>query len=95
MKIKLTEYCSKELERINNMIDDDFDYEEMSDLDILIADAGMYANDAYIENNFDDLNEWCIKVSPEEYEQSYLDSHPNVVLNKVNRMLELDLIEII
>ena len=99
MKIILTKNTQKELERLNNLYGDEnspeYDnWDKMSKLEILITDAGMYADGAYEENEFDDLNEWCRVVGPMEYEETYLNTHPNVVRNKIDLMLHKNLIEI-
>ena len=99
MKIILKENTKKELERLNNLYGDEnspeYDnWDKMSKLEILITDAGMYADGAYEENEFNDLNEWCRVVGPMEYEETYLNTHPNVVRNKIDLMLHKNLIEI-
>jgi len=99
MKIILKENTQKEIERLNllygeeNSLEYD-NWDKMSELETLIADAGMYAYGAYEENEFDDLNEWCRIVGPREYEQTYLNTHPNAVRSKIDKMLRLGLIEI-
>lgn len=100
MKIVLKENTQKEIERLNLLYSEEnspeYDnWDKMSELEILIADAGMYFHGAYAENSFDDLNEWCRIVGPMEYEQTYLNTHPNVVRNKIDEMLRLNLIEIV
>lgn len=100
MKIVLTENTQKELERLNNLYGDEesleYDnWDKMSELEILVTDAGLYSDGAYEENTFNDLNEWCAIVGPMEYEQTYLDKYPNIVRNKIDRMLDLNLIKII
>ena len=63
MKIVLKENTQKEIERLNllygeeNSLEYD-NWEKMSELEVLIADAGMYADGAYEQNEFDDLNEY-------------------------------------
>ena len=100
MKITLKENTQKELKRLNllygeeNSLEYD-NWEKMSELETLITDAGMYADGAYEENKFDDLNEWCKSVGPMEYEQTYLNTHPNIVRSKINKMLRKNIIEIL
>ena len=100
MKIILKENTQKELERLNllygeeNSLEYD-NWEKMSELEVLIADAGMYADGAYEQNTFDDLNEWCKSVGPMEYRQTYLNTHPNAVRSKIDEMLHKNLIEIL
>ena len=100
MKITLKENTQKELTRLNllygeeNSLEYD-NWEKMSELETLITDAGMYADGAYEENKFDDLNEWCKSVGPMEYNQTYLNTHPNAVRSKINKMLRKNIIEIL
>ena len=100
MKIILKENTLKEIERLNllygeeNSLEYD-NWEKMSELEVLIADAGMYVDGAYEQNEFDDLNEWCKSVGPMEYEQTYLNTHPNAVRSKIDEMLSKNLIEIL
>ena len=99
MKIILTKNTQKELERLNNLYGDEnspeYDnWDKMSKLEILITDAGMYADGAYEENEFEDLNEWCRVVGPMEYDETYLNIHPNAVRNKIDLMLHKNLIKI-
>ena len=100
MKITLKENTQKELKRLNllygeeNSLEYD-NWEKMSDLETLITDAGMYADGADEENQFDDLNEWCKSVGPMEYNQTYLNTHPNAVRSKINKMLRKNIIEIL
>ena len=99
MKITLKENTQKELERLNNLYGDEkspeYDYwDKMSELETLITDAGMYADGAYEENTFDDLNKWCRIVGPMEYKQTYLNTHPNAVRSKIDEMLRKNIIEI-
>jgi hypothetical protein len=100
MKIILKENTQKELKRLNllygeeNSLEYD-NWEKMSELEVLITDAGMYADGAYEQNKFDDLNEWCKSVGPMEYNQTYLNTHPNAVRSKINKMLSKNIIEIV
>jgi len=100
MKIVLTEFTKSEINRLNNKYADEsspfYDgWDEMSNEEQLITDAGMYSEGVYVENEFDDLDTWCKAIGSSEYEQTYLNTHPNVVRKKINEMLRLNLIEII
>ena len=100
MKIVLKENAQKEIERLNLLYGEEnspeYDnWDKMSKLETLIIDAGLYADGAYEENKFDDLNEWCKIVGPMEYDQTYLNTHANAVRNKIDEMLREDIIEII
>ena len=99
MKLQLTEQAKLELDRLNNLYGDEnspeYDYwDKMSEQEVLITDAGLYVDGAYEENEFDDLNEWCIIVGPMEYQQTYLNTHPNAVREKIDRMLRKNIIQI-
>lgn len=99
MKIYLKENTQTELERLNLLYGEEnspeYDnWDKMSKLETLITDAGMYAYGTYEENEFDNLNEWCRIVGSMEYDQTYLNTHPNVVRSKIDEMLRLNLIEI-
>jgi hypothetical protein len=100
MKIVLKENTQKEIERLNLLYGEEnspeYDYwEKMSKLEVLIADAGLYADGAYEQNTFDDLDEWCKSVGPMEYKQTYLNTHPNAVRSKIDEMLRKNIIEIV
>ena len=102
MKIVLTKEAKKELKAINKRIDealesDFFDgydevMEEMSKRELLVMDAGFYVDGAYCENKFDDLDEWCREVQETEYDPKYLIDHPDAVKDKVNKMIEENII---
>jgi hypothetical protein len=96
MKIKLTEHTETELNRLNNLYGDEssveFDnWSKMSEVETLITDAGMYSDGAYVENDFTDLIEWCKATAECEYEEADGD----LVKHKINKMIELGIIEII
>jgi hypothetical protein len=93
MKIKLTEKAKIELQRINSIDEESnefIEYHDMLETDQLILDADLYETSAYIDNEFDDLNEWCQHTAESEYD----DSDGDVVKVKINKMIELGLITI-
>jgi hypothetical protein len=97
MQIFLTEQAKQELNRLNNLYGDEnsseYDnWDDMSKLEMLVTDAGMYAEGAYIENKFDDLDEWCRAVQEIEYDPKYLIDHPDAVKDKINKMIEENII---
>jgi hypothetical protein len=92
MKIILTSTAQNELNRINSLIlNEELDYHDMSEAEQLLADAGMYIDEAYTENNFTNLDEWCSETACGEYETEDGD----LVKQKINKMLELNIIQII
>ena len=98
MKLKFLK--QKELEIINNKFSDEdsVDYDNwdlMSEEERLITDAAMYADGAYIDNEFEDLDKWCKEVGGSEYREEYLINNPNVVREKIDLMLKENIITII
>ena len=91
MKLQLTEKANQQLEKL----DYDVDYHECSKYDQLLQDAMLYVEDGYEENEFDDLNEWCIRVGSSEYDQTYLNTHPNAVRENIDKMLRENIITIV
>lgn len=95
MQIFLTEQAKHELDRIDKRINRYPDlYDELEERELLLVDAKMYTEGAYVENEFDDLQEWCREVGLLEYNQTYLNTHPNAVREKIDRMLRENMIEI-
>ena len=96
MKLKLTEQAELELKVINARIDEDEEaYDNLNERDLLITDAMLYIEEAYIDNEFDDLKTWCRELGPTEYDQTYLNIHPDAVYNKVSEMLRLNIVEVV
>jgi len=91
MEIKLTPNSKIELERINNLVEnEDYDYyEDFNDNERLIADAGMYESGDYCENNFISLEEFSNKISKEE------GIKPILVLEKLNLMIKNNIIQVV
>jgi hypothetical protein len=96
MKLKLTESAELELKVINKRIEEDEEaYDSLNEHELLVVDAELYVEDGYVENEFDDLDEWCHEVGLGEYDPKYLAKHPNVVKDKVNEMITKGIITLI
>jgi len=96
MKLQLTESAELELKVINKRIEEDDEaYDSLNEHELLVVDAELYVEGGYIENEFDDLDEWCREVGGGEYDLKYLAKHPNVVKDKVNEMIVKGMITII
>ena len=96
MKLKLTESAELELEVINKRIEEDEEaYDSLNEHELLVTDAQLYVEDGYMENGFDNLDEWCQEVGLEEYDPKYLKKHPNVVKDKINEMIANGIITLI
>ena len=96
MRKQLTESAELELEVINKRIEEDDDaYDSLNEHEKLVVDAELYVEDGYMENEFDNLDEWCKEVALEEYLPAYVEKHPNVVKDKINEMINKGIITVI
>ena len=100
MKLQLTKQAELELERINKLYGDEesleFDnWNKMNKSEILITDAGLYTDECYESNAFENLEEWCKLVQELEYNEEYSKKHPNIVFKKINKMIKANILEII
>jgi hypothetical protein len=96
MKLQLTKQADLELKLINKRIDDAGDEgyddvcESLNKHELLITDAGMYVHEAYINNEFINLEEWSRELGLSE---SDIDS--DEMFKKINMMIELGIIEVV
>jgi hypothetical protein len=93
MKMKFEFLKEKELELINNRFaeEDSIDYDNwdlMTDEEILITDAGMFANEAYCKNEFNSLEEFAINAS--EGEGCTIEN----IINRLEKMLDKGILKI-
>ena len=96
MKLELTETAKQELKVINKKInDDDSAYDNLTKRELLLTDAELYVEDAYEENEFDNLEEWCKLAQESEYDPKYLEKHPNACFDKVNLMIEQNMLVLV
>ncbi len=97
MKIQLTKTARQELKAINKRIDDagDDNYddvcESLNERELLVCDAGMYVDNAYTNNSFKRLDNWCKLTGKEECQNDYMMS----VKRKIGKMLIEDIITIV
>jgi hypothetical protein len=83
-----------ELELINNRFanEDSIDFDNwdlMTDEEILICDAEMFANEAYCDNEFNSIEEFAKNVSEEEGDTV------ESILERVNEMLNKGILKLI
>jgi hypothetical protein len=83
-----------ELELINNRFanEDSIDFDNwdlMTDEEILICDAEMFANEAYCDNEFNSIEEFAKNVSEEEGDTV------ESILERVNEMLDKGILKLI
>jgi hypothetical protein len=97
MKLQLTPQAEQELAAINQRIDEagDEGYDDMCESlnrrEQLITDAGMYVNEAYVDNIFSNLDVWCEETGKEEVCNDY----KMRVKRNIGQMLMEDIITIV
>ena len=96
MKLELTETAKQELKVINKKInDDDSAYDNLTERELLLTDAELYVEEAYEDNEFDNLEDWCKLAQQSEYDPKYLEKHPNACFDKVNLMIEQNILVLV
>ena len=96
MKFQLTKTAKAELKVINAQLkkSDEY-YDKMNKRELLISDAMLYVEDAYVDNKFKRLDNWCKRTSGGEYDPKYLAKYPNAVKQKIGKMIMEDIITIV
>jgi hypothetical protein len=92
-KLVLTKLAKKEFNNLlkiqNQLEDSDIDiYYDFSSYDRLLFDMQMFVEGAYVENMFERIEDFAIEISYSE------GSEYNNVLKRINKALELNLVEI-
>jgi len=97
MKIQLTKSAKQELKEINKRISNagDEGYDEvcssLNERELLVTDAGMYVNEAYVNNSFKRLDNWCKRAGEGEFQND----HRMSVKKNIGKMLIEDIITIV
>jgi hypothetical protein len=96
MKLQLTKTAKQELKVLDIKLEkSDWNYyDKMTERELLIQDAMLYVEDGYTKNTFTKLDNWC-KRSSGEYNNKYLKKNPNVVKQKLGKMIMEDIITIV
>jgi hypothetical protein len=95
MRLQLTKTAKQELKVINAKIEaDDNAYDNLTERELLLTDAELYVEEAYEDNEFDNLEDWCKLAQQSEYDPKYLEKHPNACFDKVSEMLKLNILEL-
>ena len=96
MKFQLTKTAKAELKVINAQLkkSDEY-YDKITKRELLISDAMLYVEDAYVDNKFTKLDVWCKRTSGGEYDPKYLAKYPNAVKQKIGKMIMEDIITIV
>jgi hypothetical protein len=93
MKIQLTKTAKQELKVINVKIkktDGEY-YDKATKREKLVLDAMLYVENAYVDNTFKRLDNWCKRTG----EGEYINDHLMNVKKKIGKMLIEDIITIV
>lgn len=93
MKLQLTKQAKAELKAINIKLDktEGKYYDKMDKRERLISDAMLYVEDAYVNNKFKNLDNWCLRTGQGEF----IDDYKMRVKKNIGKMLMEDIITII
>jgi hypothetical protein len=96
MKIQLAKGIKAEVNRLNKLYGDEKspNYErwyKMNKREHLIIDAMLYVEDAYVNNQFKNLDNWCLRTGKGEVPNDYRMR----VKKNIGKMLMEDIITII
>ena len=93
MKLQLTKSAKQQLEVINIKLDktEGEYYDKATKRERLIMDASLYVENAYVNNKFKRLDNWCKRTGEGEYTEDYMMN----VKRKLGRMIIEDIITII
>jgi hypothetical protein len=95
-KLQLTKLGEVELDRINELIIQDVDYHDLSKEDQLIADIGMYVDEAYGENQFNSLEEFIAEAMSVEFVPEYItEKRIKRRVNKIKKAIKENICEIV
>ena len=94
MKLQLTKTANQQLKKMYVKFDGlnvDYYSEKMNKRERLILDAMLYVGDAYVNNKFKRLDNWCKRTGEGEYTEDYMMN----VKRKVGKMIMEDIITIV
>ena len=93
MKLQLTKSAKQQLEVINVKLDktEGEYYDKATKREKLIIDASLYVENAYVNNKFKRLDNWCKRTG----EGEYIEDHMMNVKRKLGKMIMEDIITII
>jgi len=93
MKLQLTKSAKQQLEVINAKLDktEGEYYDKATKREKLIIDASLYVENAYVNNKFKRLDNWCKRTGEGEYQNDHMMS----VKRKLGKMLIEDILTIV
>jgi hypothetical protein len=95
-KLQLTQLGEEKLDKITDLIIQDVDYHDLSKEDQLIADIGMYVDEAYGENQFNSLEEFIAEAMSVEFVPEYItEKRIKRRVNKIKKAIKENICEIV
>ena len=93
MKLQLTKTAKQQLEVINVKLDktEGEYYDKATKREKLIMDASLYVENAYVNNKFKRLDNWCKRTGEGEYDEDHMMN----VKRKLGKMIMEDIITIV
>jgi len=94
MKLQLTKTAKQQLKKMYVKFDGlnvDYYSEKMNKRECLILDAMLYVEDAYVNNKFKRLDNWCLRTGQGEF----IDDYKMRVKKKIGKMIMEDIITIV
>jgi hypothetical protein len=92
MKLQLTKTAKQELKRLEVKLEKiNYDYNKFNRREKLLADAQLYVDAAYVNNNFKSLDNWCLRTGQGEF----IDTYRMRVKKNIGKMIIEDIITIV
>jgi hypothetical protein len=95
-KLQLTQLGEEKLDRINDLVLQDIDYHDLSKEEKLVADIGLYVDEAYGENKFNSLEEFVEDAMSVEFIPEYItEKRIKRRVNKIKKAIKENICEIV
>lgn len=95
-KLILTKKGLNELNKINILIEELDDYSKLTPSQQFIADLGIYADSGYIDNKFENLEDYIKNSMFKEFEPGYITpKRIKIRVNKVKKAIKDNICQII
>jgi hypothetical protein len=95
MKLQLTKTAKQELKTLtvslNKQYGDDWPHHKLKSRERLLLDAMLYIEEAYVNNSFKQLDNWCKRTGEGEFQNDYRMR----VKKNIGKMLIEDIVTIV
>jgi hypothetical protein len=95
-KLQLTQLGEEKLDKITDLIMQDVDFHDLSKEEKLVADIGMYVDEAYGENQFNSLEEFIEDAMSVEFVPEYItEKRIKRRINQIKKAIKENICEIV